>query len=260
VDRTLQEAHPDSAWSGGPAPKAYERRNEEQRDRVSILADADDNIATAIDIEASEIVETRRILDGEHQILADLGEKTQWLGLLGPEGEALQYSIETNAVYWAVKECIARMWQMHNFANDHAAGVRANTDSYQKVGSEATQQDSVGDFDPRGGGAVEGTESRVITAGAIRGLAAVQTQAAHEVRDAVSCVQMVSDNMSRSHGKICQVTNEAVRNAETARSVAGTRTAGVCEELADKLRHAANEFEGVDHSEGENLRRTMPPR
>lgn len=256
---TLQAAKPDTTWSGGPAPRAYERRNDEQQNRVAIMANADYEIANAINSEADEVQETRRILDGEHQILADLGKRTQFLGTAGPEGKALQYAIETNAVFWAVKECTARMWAMHNFANDHAAGVRAQTEGYHHVADAATPQDSIGDFDTHGG-PQDGGENRVIVSGTIRGLAAVQTDAAKEIRGAVACVQQVGDNMSKSHGQICQVTNDAVNGAQVVRHTAGNGLAAVSDELAGKLRHAANEFDGVDDSEGERIRQTMPPR
>lgn len=256
---TLQAAKPGSTWSGGPAPKAYERRNEEQLDRVATMSGADYEIANVINREADDVQETRRILDGEHQVLADLGKRTQFLGAAGPEGKALQYGIETNAVYWAVKECTARMWAMHNFANDNAANVRTQTESYQQVASAAVPQDSIGDFDPHGG-KQDGGENRVIVTGTIRGLASVQADAAKEIRSAVSCVQMVGENMSKTHGTICQVTNAAVNAAQSVRLAAGNGAAGVSDELAAKLRHAADEFDGVDESEGGRLRQTMPPR
>ena len=48
----------------------------------------------------------------------------------------------------ALKDATAKMWEMHNNANTNAAEVREALEMYQKVSRTATQQDSVGDFDP----------------------------------------------------------------------------------------------------------------
>src|SRR6476646_8525387 len=78
--QSLADAHTDSSWEGGPAPAAYERRVGEQENRVATLADADSQIASIVSREAAELVETRRMLNGLHNWLAEYGEYTQTLG------------------------------------------------------------------------------------------------------------------------------------------------------------------------------------
>lgn len=145
---TLANAHPDSTWDGGPAPRAYERRVGEQEGRVAMLADADSQIASIVSREAGEIIETRRILDGLHNWLAEYGEYTQTLGVIPEVGKYIQMEAEMVAVGMALKDATSKMWEMHNNANTNAAGVREALALYQQVSTTATQQDSVGDFDP----------------------------------------------------------------------------------------------------------------
>ncbi|MBE1549791.1 hypothetical protein GGC64_003831 [Mycobacterium sp. OAS707] len=146
--KSLADAHPDSSWEGGPAPAAYERRVGEQENRVATLADADGQIASIVSREAGELVETRRVLNGLHNWLADYGEYTQTLGVIPEVGRAIQMQAEMLAVGMALKDASAKMWEMHNNANANAAAVHAAIAMYQQVSTAATQQDSVGDFDP----------------------------------------------------------------------------------------------------------------
>ncbi len=146
--KKLDNAHPDTTWEGGPAPKAYERRVGDQQDRVAILADADSQIASIVSREADELVETRRVLDGLHNWLAEYGECTQTLGVIPEVGKSIQMQAEMLAVGLALNDATSKIWEMHNNANSNAAKVREALALYQKVSTTATQQDSVGDFDP----------------------------------------------------------------------------------------------------------------
>jgi hypothetical protein len=103
-------------------------------------------------------------------------------------------------------------------------------------------------------------EERRIAAAAIRSLASHQEEAARGFGSAVMAVQGVGDNMTKTHGLICAVTNAAVTAAETERATAGNRTAGVSTELAAKLRHAAEKYDETDLAEKEKLDNQMPPR
>ena len=103
-------------------------------------------------------------------------------------------------------------------------------------------------------------EERRIAAAAIRSLASHQEEAARGISSAVTAVQGVGDNMTKTHGLICAVTNAAVTAAETERATAGNRTAGVSTELAAKLRHAAEKYDDADLAEKEKLDNQMPPR
>jgi len=103
-------------------------------------------------------------------------------------------------------------------------------------------------------------EERRIAAAAIRSLASHQEEAARGISSAVMAVQGVGDNMTKTHGLICAVTNAAVTAAETERATAGNRMAGVSTELAAKLRHAAEKYDETDLAEKEKLDNQMPPR
>jgi hypothetical protein len=146
--KNLADAHTNSTWDGGPAPKAYERRVGEQENRVATLADADSQIASIVSREAAEILETRRILNGLHNWLAEYGEYTQTLSVIPEVGKYVQMEAEMLAVGMALKDASSKMWEMHNNANTNAAAVRGALAMYQEVSTTATQQDSVGDFDP----------------------------------------------------------------------------------------------------------------
>ena len=113
-----------------------------------MLRDADAQIASIISREAGELIETRRILDNLHNWLAEYGEYTQTLGVIPVVGKYIQYDAEILAVSMALKDATSKMWEMHNNANTNAAGVRKALALYQEVSTTATQQDSVGDFDP----------------------------------------------------------------------------------------------------------------
>ena len=146
--KSLADAHPNSSWEGGPAPEAYQRRVGEQEIRVATMADADSQVASIVSREAGELVETRRVLDGLHNWLAEYGEYTQTLGVIPEVGKAIQMQAEMVAVGMALKDASAKMWDMHNNANANAAAVREALAVYQQVSTAATQQDSIGDFDP----------------------------------------------------------------------------------------------------------------
>jgi hypothetical protein len=147
---TLAKAHPGQGWEGGTASKAYDERTSDQESRVATLADADSQVAAIVSREADQINDVRKILDYNHQLLADVGAHTQYLGTLGPEGKALQYSIETFYVAMAMDQCVPKMWQMHNEANENAAAIRNVRGIYQQVASGVTISDSSGDFNPKG--------------------------------------------------------------------------------------------------------------
>jgi hypothetical protein len=146
--QSLAAAHTNSSWEGGPAPAAYERRVGEQENRVATLADADSQVASIVSREAGELVETRRILNGLHNWLAEYGEYTQTLGVIPEVGKAIQMQTEMLAVGMALKDASTKMWDMHNNANANAAAVRQALWMYQQVSTAATEQDSIGDFDP----------------------------------------------------------------------------------------------------------------
>jgi hypothetical protein len=146
--QSLADAHTNSSWEGGPAPAAYERRVGEQENRVATLADADSQVASIVSREAGELVETRRILNGLHTWLAEYGEYTQTLGVIPEVGKAIQMQAEMLAVGMALKDASAKMWEMHDNANANAAAVRQALAMYQQVSTAATEQDSIGDFDP----------------------------------------------------------------------------------------------------------------
>ncbi len=103
-------------------------------------------------------------------------------------------------------------------------------------------------------------EDRRIAAATIRSLASQQEEASQGINSAVLAVQGMSDNMTRTHGFICAVTNAAVAAAEAERATAGSRTAGVSTELAEKLRHAAARYDETDSTAKGNLDNQMPPR
>jgi len=103
-------------------------------------------------------------------------------------------------------------------------------------------------------------EDRRIAAATIRSLASHQDEAARGISSAVLAVQGIGDNMTKTHGLICAVTNAAVAAAEAERSTAGNRTAGVSTELAGKLRHAAEKYDETDLAEKDKLDNQIPPR
>jgi hypothetical protein len=146
--QSLADAHTNSSWEGGPAPAAYERRVGEQENRVATLADADSQVASIVSREAGELLETRRILNGLHNWLAEYGEYTQTLGVIPEVGKAIQMQAEMLAVGMALKDASAKIWEMHDNANANAAAVRQALAMYQQVSTAATEQDSIGDFDP----------------------------------------------------------------------------------------------------------------
>ncbi|MCV7259624.1 EspA/EspE family type VII secretion system effector [Mycobacterium shimoidei] len=150
VQDTLATAHPGQGWEGGTASQAYDQRTGDQENRVVTLADADSQIATIVNREADQLNDVRKILDYNHQLLADVGEHTQWLGSLGPEGKALQATIESFYVTMAMDQCVPKMWQMHNDANANAAAIRNVRDVYHQVGAGVVISDSSGDFNPKG--------------------------------------------------------------------------------------------------------------
>jgi hypothetical protein len=247
--QSLADAHPNSTWEGGPAAAAYERRVAEQENRVATLADADSQVASIVRREAGELVEARRILNGLHNWLVEYGQYTQTLGVIPDVGKSIQMQAEMLAVGMALKDASAKMWEMHNNANANAAAVREALAMYQQVSMAATQQDSIGDG--------EGTR---VAAAAIRRLASHQDEAARGISSAVSAVRGVGDNMTKTHGPVCAATNAAVTEAETERSTAANRTAGVSTELAGKLRHAAEKYDETDLAEKEKLDNQIPPR
>lgn len=255
---TLAAAGSAPGWDGGPAPRAYRRRAAEQENRVATLADADGQIAAVIGREADEINETRRILENLHQWLADYGSYTQALGVIPGVGKYLQMEAETLAVQMALEEAGKKMWQMHADANANAADVRGVVDMYRQVRAAAVPQDSIGDFDPPA--SPPGAQPRVIDAAAIRGLAAVQDSAGRAITAAGLSVQGVGDNMSATHGMICAVTNDAVKAAQRERSGAVRGAADVCDELAAKLRHAADAYDRADAEAKARLDDQLPPR
>jgi hypothetical protein len=103
-------------------------------------------------------------------------------------------------------------------------------------------------------------EVRRIAAATIRSLASQQDDAARGISSAILAAQGVGDNMMKTHGLICAVTNAAVTAAEIERSTAGNRTAGVSTELAGKLRHAADKYDETDLTEKGKLDNQIPPR
>lgn len=151
VRDVLATAHPNAQWEGTGA-KTYSQRNSQQENVTITIGDTDMEVATIISGEADQLVRLRRILDYNHNLLADVGQWTQWLGKLGPEGEAAQFAIEGFYVALALEQCTPEIWQMHNHANDNAAAIRRLHDVYQQAKSRVVIPDSAGDFDPHNTG------------------------------------------------------------------------------------------------------------
>ncbi|BBX86111.1 EspA/EspE family type VII secretion system effector [Mycolicibacterium aubagnense] len=256
VQDTLTKAHPSESWDGGPAPRAYDNRVQSQEKSTAILMDADDQVATTLSREADEINEVRRKLDGQHNWLADYGKFTQSFGVIPVVGKEIQYVLETLAVSFVLTDAGHIMWDMHNNANSNAAAVRKTHDLYQTAASNATQSDSVNDFDPRSSSA----EQRVIVPAAIRALAGVQGIAEKNAAESAAATTGASAKVGRTHGFICAVTHKAVTEAEAERATAGKNLAGVCKELGGKLQHAAGRYEQADAEGKANLDKQMPPR
>lgn len=254
LDQRFASARPDSSWSGGSAPRAYERRVDKQQTHVAIMRDADRDVGSVMSREAGEINEARRILDDLHNNLAEIGEYTKWLGV-GQIGKVAQFAVETTAVSQALWEATEKLLEMQDCANNNAASVNTADEMYKSVATEATQQDSSGDFDP---GSPD--EVRRIAGQTLVGLGEVQEDLARDINAAVSCVSFAGDQMDKTHGVICEVTNTAVRNAETDRALAGGNTAGVCTELAQKLRDAAGKYDATDLEGRLRFDEQMPPR
>jgi hypothetical protein len=103
-------------------------------------------------------------------------------------------------------------------------------------------------------------QDRRIAASTIRSLASHQDEAARGISSAILAVQGAGENMTKTHGLICAVTNAAVAAAETERASAAKRTAGVSTELAGKLRNAAEKYDETDLSQKAKLDNQMPPR
>jgi Excreted virulence factor EspC, type VII ESX diderm len=104
------------------------------------------------------------------------------------------------------------------------------------------------------------TEDRRIAAATIRALAMGQDNAAKGINDATLAVQGVGDNMTNTHGLICAVTSAAVRAAEAERGKAGSGTAAIATELAEKLRSSADKYDETDQSEAKKIHDQMRPR
>ncbi|MGV0838089.1 EspA/EspE family type VII secretion system effector [Mycolicibacterium thermoresistibile] len=148
LDDVLLKAFPGQEWQGGTASKAYAEKTESQRGQVVTLGDTDIDMGAIITAEAEQINRLRRLLEGQHEFLADFGKHTQYLGAGGWPGKALQTFLETTAVSAAMADCLPAMWQMTSDAKDNAKAVRKLSETYQQVASKVNISDSAGDFDP----------------------------------------------------------------------------------------------------------------
>ncbi|ORV06972.1 type VII secretion target [Mycobacterium celatum] len=93
----------------------------------------------------------------------------------------------------------------------------------------------------------------------IRSLADLQEYAAREIGDATLAVDKVDEKVSATHGSICAVTANALKEAQSERFIAARRTQEASTDLAAKLKHAAGKYDEIDAAEKDKLHGQMRP-
>jgi hypothetical protein len=84
-------------------------------------------------------------------------------------------------------------------------------------------------------------------------LAGHQQTAADKILGANRTAGNVSDSVASTHGHACWATTLAVSNADTARTTAGAALFKVSNELSEKLRTAASNYNNTDYMAGRDL-------
>ncbi|WP_197373171.1 ESX-1 secretion-associated protein [Mycolicibacterium baixiangningiae] len=85
-----------------------------------------------------------------------------------------------------------------------------------------------------------------VSADYLRYLAFYQNAAAGEVGWATAMVGGLNADVVRTHGRICAVTVEDLGGALATRSTAGEQVEARSSDLANKLDHAADEYDKID--------------
>lgn len=98
-----------------------------------------------------------------------------------------------------------------------------------------------------------------ITASHIRLLADQQQQAARAMFDAQFKPVDVSARVETTHGTVCDDTYKALKRAEDERQRATFMTRSQSEDLAVKLKHAAERYDEIDRSEKATIDGQMRP-
>lgn len=98
-----------------------------------------------------------------------------------------------------------------------------------------------------------------VTAGFVRALAKIQTDAADEIKKATDMTRGVSVQVSSTHGSICSATSTAFESAQDERQMAGVSCQAASEDLAVKLDHAAAKYEAADATGKSGLDGQMHP-
>lgn len=98
-----------------------------------------------------------------------------------------------------------------------------------------------------------------ITAGHLRVLADQQRQAARAVWDARFQAGDANPRVETTHGTVCDDTAKALKRAEEERKRATNMVQAQSEDLAVKLEHAAEKYDGMDAQEKRNIDQQMQP-
>lgn len=98
-----------------------------------------------------------------------------------------------------------------------------------------------------------------ITAGHLRVLADQQRQASRAVWDVQFKTGEVKSRVESTHGTVCDDTAKALKRAEEERQRACFMVRSQSEDLAVKLEHAAEKYDGMDAQEKRNIDQQMQP-
>jgi len=106
---------------------------------------------------------------------------------------------------------------------------------------------------------MSGDDLRVATAHLVE-LTRGQLRAAADMRSATSAVEGVDAAVLGTHGAIASATAAAVSQIISVRRDAGTKMAGLSDELGGKLAEAARRYGQIDDVTSRALDRQVPPR
>ncbi|WKG04256.1 EspA/EspE family type VII secretion system effector [Mycolicibacterium sp. HK-90] len=134
--KILESAIPTQAWQGDAA-RAYTARGTKQQERCRLIATADSIIETTVQKQASQVTNTRKVLDACSVALGIMVAPAMAAYPFLPAGPAISMQIQIGAVAGTVPPALAALTKLSLDASTNMREIAKATQLYSEVAATA---------------------------------------------------------------------------------------------------------------------------
>jgi hypothetical protein len=241
----LSTAGPPESWQGAGAD-AYRQANHRQYLRADTMKQADEKVQEAIAAEASDVLDTRQVLNDAVVFLNSCIPIATVLGA-AKMGTTASYAFQLQAVGKVMPGAVSRFSELSTAVDGYAAQVADAASIYENVQVENP-----------GKTADIGDRLHVVPAD-LRIRSGEQQAIATDILSARGTTTDTAANVTSTHGSVCQNTSTAVDAAVRNRTASADFMNRESTRLAEGLQTAARYYERTDQQQSAKLMDTFEP-